>query len=482
MKIFGQIKELLFESGVYSLANIFTRFLQVLLLPLYTRLLTPADYGILSTITTVSVILAIFVTFQLDSSVFRWYVETEDEQERKKTFASSIWFQLVVSALVTLALYLYQHSFGVLIENDGQIVDIGVYLVIAAATVFFMTFENVLLVYLRIQRRKWETMIVVVISALMVILTTVYLVAVLKLGVYGVLMAGLVASIVKAILSLGILREWFSPLNFSYSRLKEMLAYSLPFVPAGLALWVVGLIDRLFLLHYSGATETGLYHIGNNIASGVTIVVAGFLQAWSPFAFSISDSLTAKETYAAALEIFLVLTCLASVFISFYSPEFLQVFTTIPYYSAYNTVGILCLSSVLLGVYQISGIGLALAKKTLPIFYATAASALVNISLNFTLIPVYGRMGASWATLLSVLVIPTILFFVSQKYYFIPYRFVNSAMIFVLSLMLILVGNLLADYFFVKTLILIGILISFVLFLNQYRKFLTFDNFAGEKA
>lgn len=475
MKILSQLKELLFESGIYSLANIFTRFLQILLLPLYTRLLTPDDYGTLAVVTTVSTILGIFVTFQLDSSVFRWFLQTNEEFDRKKTFSSWIWCQLVVSVLITTVIYLYQHFFGIVIRNSEINSDIGIYLVLASATIVFTTFETAILTFLRILRRKWSSLIVVIVSALITILMTVYLVAVLKWGVFGVLAAGLFSNILKGVFIIFYLRGWLLPSYFNFVRLKEMLAYSIPLIPAGLSLWVVGLVDRLFLMHYANATETGLYHIGNSLSSVVTIVVTGFLQAWSPFAFSINESPNAKQSYAAVLDIFLLITCLISITTSFFAPELLRIVTTEPYYAAYNTVGILCLSNVLLGVYQISGIGLAMVKKTKPIFYATLTSAIVNIALNFLLIPPFARLGAAWATLLSVLVIPIFLFISAQKYYFIPYRFINVSLIFVFAILIILIGNHFVNQILVRIFILTIVFIAAIPYLLNFRRFFAFD-------
>jgi O-antigen/teichoic acid export membrane protein len=220
------------------------------------------------------------------------------------------------------------------------------------------------------------------------------------------------------------------------------LAYSLPFVPAGLALWVVGLLDRFFLVEYAGTSETGLYHIANSIAGVTAIIVAGFLQAWSPFAFSIKDDSGAKNTYSAALQLFVGAGCAVSVIASLFAPEILRILTAPSYYPAFDVVGLLCLANILLGVYQIVGIGLALVKRTMPIFYGTILAACFNIALNFLLIPTYGRTGAAWATLISALIIPVYLFFPAQRYYFIPYRIVSVSFIFAVSLAIILTGNL----------------------------------------
>lgn len=445
---------------VYSLASIFSRFIQILLIPLYTRILNPEDYGVLSVVVTVSSLISIFVGLQLDSSAFRWYVDSEEISDRKKTIASWTWCQLTLSAIFVLLTWLFRTSLGNFVLS-AEATNIGNYLVISMATVLLGTFELVLLVLFRMERRKWAIFTILVAGLTATIILTIVFVVYLDLRLYGIFYAAFISALIKTLIYLFLLGDWIAPKYFNLQRLKEMLRYSFPFVPAALFLWIVALIDRVFLVKYSSAADAGLYHIANNIASSVAIVVGGFLQAWSPFAFSISKQPNSKKTYALVLEGFLAVTCFMSLGISFFSPEVLRVLTTMDYFNAYDTVGLLCLSFVLQGVYQISGIGLALERKTSPIFYAAGLSAILNIILNFLLIPTYGRFGAAWATLLSVLVIPLYIFVVAQRTYFIPYRLLTCSVIFGITLLLIIATNsLFADVSFsaiiIKTVILVG--------------------------
>ena len=445
MKVADLIKQLLSESAVYGFSSVLSRFAQVLLMPLYTRFLTPGDYGVMAIVTTASTVAGIIVTFQLNSSAFRWFLDTEDEDDRKTTMSSWAWCQLVSSAFLVGLVYFYDTAFGISIQNDQETIAVGTYLLLALSTVFFSTFELVFLSLLRIQRRKWQTLVVTLFGLALTVAITIILVVVFEMGLYGIYLAALLASIIKAGFYSIFLANWILPRYFRYQRLKEMLKYSLPFIPAGLSLWVIGLIDRFFLIKYTNSYETGLYQLSNTIASVLTVITTGFLQAWSPFAFSISDLPNAKETYASVLEIFLIITCVLTIAVSYFSPEILYFLATPTFYQSYDTVGILCLSNSLLGVYQIVAIGLALRKKTTPIFYATLFASIFNVAANFVLIPMYGRHGAAWVTLLSTLIIPIYLFPIAQRNYFIPYRLVKVAFIFVATLFLLQIDGLFGE-------------------------------------
>jgi O-antigen/teichoic acid export membrane protein len=180
VKLGGIFKGLISESVVYSLASIFSRFIQILLIPLYTRILNPDDYGVLSVVVTVSSLISIVVGLQLDSSAFRWYVDSEEMSDRKKTFASWAWCQLTLSSILILLVWLFRTSLGNFIL-PAEATNIGNYLVISMATVLLGTFELVLLVLFRMERRKWAIFTILVSGLITTIALTIVFVVFLNL-------------------------------------------------------------------------------------------------------------------------------------------------------------------------------------------------------------------------------------------------------------------------------------------------------------
>ena len=432
------------ETVVYSVANVISRFAPLIFLPLYTRILSPADFGVLSAVFTLSAVVGIIAGLQLESSLFRWFVEHEGNLTKQRSaVASAFWCQLGIAAVVTLAVILTRNVIGSYIHPEQPTVA-GNLIAMSVGALFFATAENTTLSLFRIQRRKSATFLVAILGVIANLAATIYFVVFLDWRLFGIVLSLLVAAIAKALFFLIPLNGWVSPLRFDIRLLRDMLGYALPLIPAGLFLWVIALIDRLFLVQYSTLSDAGLYQVAANLSTGVAIVVTGFLQAWTPYAFSIRENANSRKLYAAVFEIFIVFGCFLSIVSSIFAPEALAILATPPFYPASQNVGVLCLAFVLQGVYQISGLGLALERRTQPILYATGIAALINVFLNLALIPHFGRFGAAWATFLSVVTIPLVLFPIAQRTYFIPYNLPRGTLFMVGSLVIIELSNLIS--------------------------------------
>jgi len=94
------IKQLAGESIVYGLSGIINKFISVFLVPLYTRILLPSDYGVLNLVNTTFYFVAIFVVFALDNSAARWFYDSDNTEERKKPIATWFWVQLIISVFI----------------------------------------------------------------------------------------------------------------------------------------------------------------------------------------------------------------------------------------------------------------------------------------------------------------------------------------------------------------------------------------------
>jgi O-antigen/teichoic acid export membrane protein len=248
-------------------------------------------------------------------------------------------------------------------------------------------------------------------------------------GIEGVFAAHLVARAVTTIVAALILKDWIHPQYFRWNRLREMLAFALPLIPAAIAVWFINLADRYFLQYYSTTSEVGLYQVGYSIAMLAALVTGAFQQAWNPFFLSVHKNERAKEIYGTALLAYLWVMCALCTLISLVAPEILRIFTRPAYYGASTVVPFLAFSYVMLGLTDIARVGPTLAKKTKPIGSAVAWAAALNMLLNFVLIPRWGKEGAAIATLMAQATVPVYLFWRSQKVYPIPYSFASAALI-----------------------------------------------------
>src|SRR5579862_5762790 len=116
--ILQRLRQLAVESAVYGLSGVIARFLNMLLVPLYTRIFAPADYGVMSLVMTTMAVVSIFVVLALDNAAHRWYWDTEDTSDRKSTLTSWAWCQLAVSTLVAVGIFFCADSLGRVIVGD----------------------------------------------------------------------------------------------------------------------------------------------------------------------------------------------------------------------------------------------------------------------------------------------------------------------------------------------------------------------------
>jgi O-antigen/teichoic acid export membrane protein len=276
---------------------------------------------------------------------------------------------------------------------------------------------------MRMERRPWAVTNYALITSLITVALTAFLVLVKQWGVEGAFLAQFLVSLGTAIFALAASREWVHPRNFQWTRLKPMLRYALPLVPTAVAFWAVDVIDRYFLQVYTKTSEVGIYEIGYSIAAVVALGNLAFQQAWFPFAMSIQGETEARDVYANTLLAYTWLGCVACTAASILAPEALQLLTTSAYYSAHTVVAYLAFSYLLMGAGNIAALGPAVTKRTLSMGAAIIMSAGLNVALNFWLVPAYGKDGAAVATLVASAVVPVYLFRRSQQLYPIPYNF-----------------------------------------------------------
>ena len=438
MKTASHLKQLASESLVYGLSSVVNKFLYFILVPIYTRIFLPEDYGVMSLVTNSMSLVAIFVVLGLDSAAARWFYDTEDIEVQKETIASWAWCQLSVSVLFSLLIM------GCANQLSREIVarsDAAAYFRLAALTLPLTALGTVVTNWLRLQRRPWATLLYSFGTSALSVSLILLLAAYLGMGLNGVYLAQLLAAAISTVVAVLLLREWISPLKVKINRLGEMLKYAVPLVPAGLSFWVVNLSGLYFIKRFASTADVGLYQVGSSISSAVAVLTAAFQQAWGPFALSIHKRDDARQVYADVLTAYMLLTCTLSLFLSLFSPEILAIVTTRNYLGANRVICLLSFNHILIGLTYIASVGATIAKTTRPYGIAVVLSSILTLVLNFIFVPKLGKEGSALATLIAQTCVPIMVFYLSQRLYRIPYRFSAAAGVFGLSLALSVAGT-----------------------------------------
>jgi O-antigen/teichoic acid export membrane protein len=423
-------KQLTGDSLIYGISSVISGFISLFLVPVYTKIFTPSDYGILNLVNVTFYLLTIFVVFGLDSAVAVWFWDAPEEVERKKTFASWFWFQSMISGLLSVLIIIASYFLSRVILSNG---DYYYLFIIAGINLPFLATHRVLINWYKYQRKAFPTVAFTLFISLLVIGLSILFVVVFRFGVKGVFIAQLIASIIGSIVVFTRLRAWLAIKFFDRNRLKEMLRFAAPLVPAALSFWALSNASSYVIENYASKHEVGLYQIGVTFAGFVNIVVLAFNQAWPPFALSISKQPDHRNVYANIFLFYISLGCVLATSLWIFAPEILHLLTAPSYYAAADIVGILGFNVFIMGIANITTIGCNLAKTNKPYAQAVFIASLLSVALYFVLIPAFGKEGAGWATLTGSVCLVAYVSYKANKVYPIPYNWGRTLLYIFLS-------------------------------------------------
>ena len=434
-----RLKELLRHSAIYGLGSIVARVIAVLLLPLYTRYLSPSDYGLIETLIALSAVLTALVAQAMKSAFFRFYFDSVEPARRLLVVRTAFWYVLAASTAVLIAGVALAQPVSWLLfhtrDHDGLVIAAFVGLWAA------LNYEQMTSLF-RVEQRSTAYVAATLTNVALTIAATVLLVVVFDRGPLGVLVGNLTGTLIVYAGLLAYNRRALG-LQFDRTLYRAMNRFGLPLVPSALALWLTNFSDRFFLVKLADAHEVGLYSIGVRIASAIILLLTAFRMAWPAFAYSIEDDREARRTYSFVLTYVVYVCCWLALALGLLAPWILKLITTTPFYPAENVVAPLAFGVAAFGAYVVVQIGTGRARQTRSNWLVTGAAALVDVALNVLLIPPYGRMGAAVAMVSAYTLLFVAMAWRAQRVFPVPYQWRRVATLAAAAVGLTVVGKLL---------------------------------------
>jgi O-antigen/teichoic acid export membrane protein len=434
-----RLKELLRHSAVYGLGGIVARVLGVLLLPLYTRYLTPGDFGLIETLVALSAVLTALVAQGMKSAFFRFYFDSTEPERRLLVVRTAFWYVLAAATAVLIAGVVLAQPISWLLfgerSHDGLVVAAFVGLWAS------LNYEQMTSLF-RVEQRSSAYVVATLVNVAITIAATVLLVVVFEKGPIGVLVGNFTGTLVVYAALLAYSRRSLG-LQFDRSLLRAMNRFGLPLVPSAVALWLTNFSDRFFLVKLADLQEVGLYSIGVRVASAIVLLLTAFRLAWPAFAYSIDDDREAGKTYSFVLTYVVYVSCWLALGLGLLAPWILKLITTEPFYPAQDVVAPLAFGIAAFGAYVVVQIGTGRARQTRSNWLVTGAAAVLNIALNLALIPSYGRMGAAIATVSAYTLLFVAMAWRAQRVFPVPYQWRRVATLGAAAVGLTVLGKLL---------------------------------------
>lgn len=423
------IKKLVGQTAIYGLPSIIGRFLNFLLVPVYTDILPVSAYGEVSELYAYVAFLIVFLTFGMETAYFHFLQKKDDKQA---VFNSSFLSVLMINgAFLLLLVFLYRPiSIATLFGDHPE------YIVLLGIIVFIDAVSALPLAKLRAQEKALKFASIQMSSILVNIGLNLFFLYVLldpahpEKGVLYILIANLVASSVKPI---ALFKDFLEvQWKVDFTAIKELVKYSFPLMIAGMAGIVNETIDRILLkqILYTGTPESlleateqvGIYSANYKLAMLVTIFLQAYRYAAEPFFFSQSKSKDRDKQYRQIMTYLVAVLCVVFLMVTLNIDFFKGFIRNEEFYVGLSVVPILLMANVFLGIYINQSIWYKLSGQTKFGAFIAIGGAVLTVAVNIIFIPTYGFMACAWATLIVYAVQTIASFMLSRKYYPIKYN------------------------------------------------------------
>ncbi|MDX6626347.1 MAG: hypothetical protein QOE56_1336 [Solirubrobacterales bacterium] len=431
----GYLRRLATTGAAYTAASILSKLIAVALLPLYTRYLTPADYGAAEVMFAAVVSISIVVRLGLIEALLRFYYKDGEDPARvvSSTFAGLFWFA-TIGALVALP-FATPISEALLDRPATELARISI------GGLWVLTMFEFMLTLFRLEERARAYFVTTILNVLATIGVTVVLVVGADEGARGLLI-GSYASGAATVLVLVVVQWRRLSLRFDLGLLRRLLRFGLPTMPAEASLYLLNFVDRLIIVRSVGLAEAGLYSLAVKFAQAVNVLVRGFQLAWPPLAYSIRDDGEARRAYATIVTLFVAGCAFVVTGMWLFSRWLARALAAPEFFGSYEAVGLIATAVTLYALYMVMVVILGRTGRTEFNFPAAIAALIANVVLNLLLVPPLGIVGAGLALVASYLVVVALMYGFTQRLFPVPYQWGRLARVVLTSAALVGLGEL----------------------------------------
>lgn len=447
--------KLIKDTMLYGVANFGSKMIMFLMLPLYTRYFTPAEYGLWDLVVTTATLLAPFITFELVSAVYRWLLE-ENEAENKKSIittgaVTTLRNLIIFNLLATVVLLFVAVPFGWLALIYINVIVISSFIQQCARGLGF---------------NKLFALIGIIQTVIMVAFILLFI-FVFAFRIEAFFYAAIIAGMAVVIYAWKVMRfsQYITFSAYSKTRLKSFLVYSIPIIPGAASWWIMTMSDRYFITVYLGMDMNGIYAVANKIPAILLMINTVFLLAWKDSAILEFGAKDKDAYYSNVFQHFFRLMATTVICLTLTTKPILALMVADTFYSAWKYIGILLLGTLFNACALFWAAGYHGAKRTNTIFITSLIGAIVNVLFNIIFIKIIGLYAVVLSTFIAFLVTWLIRVFSAKRYFVIkmPYQ----DMFILTSLMFIAI---IVPFIFNQVGLIVGICLSILLFIGYNRK------------
>ena len=431
----ANLKSLTKDTAIYGLSSIIGRFLNYLLVPLYTDAITKASggYGVITNIYAYTALLLVILTYGMETTFFRF--ANKSEEDPKKVYATILLSVGTTSLLFVIFVFIFLSP----ISSAMGYADHPSYIWVMAMVVAIDAFQCIPFAYLRYQKRPIKfaalKLLFVVLNITLNLVFFLLLPALYKthpdvIGhIYDPSVGAGYAFYINLACTAPITFFFYKELTgfkytFDKQLMRRMMRYSWPILVLGIAGILNQTADKIMFPYiYKGNdahAQLGIYGAASKIAMIMAMITQAFRYAYEPFVFGKAEDKNNRETYAKAMKYFLIFTLLAFLVVVGYM-DILRYIIHRDYWEGLQVVPIVMAAEIMMGVYFNLSFWYKLIDKTIWGAYFSGIGCIVLVAINIIFVPRYGYMACAWAGFAGYATAMTLSYIIGQKKYPIAY-------------------------------------------------------------
>jgi len=384
------------HTGIYTIGTILRNAVSIVMLPIYTRYLTPEDYGVLELLSMVTDFVGIILCNRIGDAIFRYYSEAENIKDKNTVISTSYFLALSLNTLGFIIIFLLSDQIASHIIGD---IETSRLLVLFAITFILEAVIIIPLIYIRAEQKPWLFLAASILKLTLQVCLNVYFVIILDMHIEGVIYSAIISSTIMGII-LSCYLFYRIEMNISFTIVRNIIIFSLPLIVSTLGAFYLTFGDRYFLRIYNDLTEVGIYTLGYKFGFLLTMIAwEPFSRVWDIEKYNIHKLSNAKEEYKKTFLFYNLYLIVIALAIALFVEDLLRVMSDYRFWPAHEIVPIILVAYIVWIWSKFCDLGILLSKNTKQFAYAELL-AVVAITVGYTLlIPLYGRMGAAYATL-----------------------------------------------------------------------------------
>lgn len=390
----NRYKKLISNTIIFGIGTFGSKILVFLLMPLYTRVLTKADYGVVDLIIQTSNLLIPIVSLGIANAVIRFGLD----KSVKKSDVFSIGLITILSGFVIFLIFIPVLSRITYIS--GHTALIYIFVLMSCLRTLCSQF---------VRAKEYVKLYAVdgVISTITIILFNVLFLIVFKLGIIGYVLAIVMSDMLSSLFLF-----WAAKLN-RYVRLsginkdiaKSMIKYSIPLIPATIFWWITNVSNRFIVAYVLGSEANGIYAVSYKIPTIIVLISNIFMDAWQMSAVTEENKLSREKFFSKVFNIYQSVLFLSASGIILFSKVITKILVSDTFYLSWRYIPFLVLATTFSCLVTFLGSVYMVEKKSILTLSTTVVGAIVNVALTFLLIYKFEVYGAAFATLVSYLIV-----------------------------------------------------------------------------